>query len=331
MKRATIVVAMVLALSFLITGCGKKITLDLSFGQRIGTYSGEMEKGIPNGNGKFTTKNTDGTGWTYEGNWKKGHFEGEGKTTWESGQTEIGTYLNDSIVPMKGDEIKTLYTSPENFKNHVVEIVGKVFNTPEYSDSSVSFQMWGDFENSDKNTIVHVMDANFKVKADDYVKIIGTVGDVFKGKNAFGAEVTAPTITAKKSTVLSYQEAVVPTLKEVPANQTVTQLGYSVTVSKVEFAEKETRVYVKVENNGNAKFNLYSFNAKIVQSNKQFEEQDNWNTDYPKIQTDLLPSTSAEGIIAFPALEIKPFKILFDCSSDNWREDLKNFEYDIQF
>lgn len=116
MKRIATVVMIVLALSFLITGCGKEVTLDFSFGQRTGTYSGEMENGIPNGYGKFTTKNTDGTGWTYEGNWNNGHFEGEEKTTWKSGQIEIGTYLNDSIVPMKGDEIKTLYTSPENFK-----------------------------------------------------------------------------------------------------------------------------------------------------------------------------------------------------------------------
>lgn len=330
MKKMLSVIMSVLLVSLLITGCSKKITLNLSYGERTGTYSGDMKDGVPNGEGKFTTENKEGTGWTYEGSWKNGHFEGEGKTTWKSGQIEIGTYKNDVIVPLKGEEIKTLYTLPENFKNHMVEIVGKVFNTPEYTDSAVSFQMWVDFENNDKNTLINVYDPNFKVKADDYVKIVGLVGDVFKGMNAFGAEVTAPIVDAKDAKVLTYQEVVVPTIKEVAVNKTVTQLGYSVTVSKVEFAEKETRVYVKVENKGIAKFNLYSFNAKIVQDNKQFEEKNNWDADYPEIQTDLLPSNTTEGIIAFGPLEIKPFKILFDCSSDNWDEDLNDFEFDIQ-
>lgn len=329
MKKSIFVIALVVTLALAVSGCSKKITLNLAYGDRNGKYSGDMENGVPNGIGKFTSTNEEGTSWTYEGEFKNGHFEGEGKTTWKSGQMEIGTYKNDIIVPMKGDEIKTLYTSPENFKNHYVDIIGKVFNTPEYADGVVSFQMWGDIENSDNNTIVYVNDDEFKVKDGDYIKIVGLVGDVFKGKNAFGADMSAPTLTAKEYKVISYTEAVMPALKEVNVNQTQTQLGYSVTVEKVEFAEKETRVYVKVENNGSAKFNLYSFNSKIVQNSKQFEEQDNWDANYPEIQTDLLVGNTTEGVIAFPALEQSAFKILFDCSSDNYDEDLEEFVFDI--
>lgn len=166
MKKVITLVCVLTIISLMLSGCNKKITLNLAYGERTGTYSGEIVNGVPDGKGKFTTTNAEGGSWTYEGEFKNGHFEGEGKTTWKSGQVEIGTYKDDKIVPLKGDEIKTLYTSTENFKGRCVEIIGKVFNSPEYVDGAVSFQMWADTENSNNNTIVYVADGDFKVKAD---------------------------------------------------------------------------------------------------------------------------------------------------------------------
>ena len=83
------------------TGCGdtgtgtvenKEVTLSLPYGERTGTYSGDMVEGVPDGHGKFETKNEAGETWTYEGDFSAGVFEGEGKTTWEDGTVQIGTY-----------------------------------------------------------------------------------------------------------------------------------------------------------------------------------------------------------------------------------------------
>ena len=58
------------------TGCGdtgtgtvenKEVTLSLPYGERTGTYSGDMVEGVPDGHGKFETKNEAGETWTYEG------------------------------------------------------------------------------------------------------------------------------------------------------------------------------------------------------------------------------------------------------------------------
>jgi len=324
---ARLLLVCLLLIGGVLSGCSKseEITLNLSYGDRSGTYSGEMVDGVPNGYGKFTTTNSEGTSWTYEGNFKNGHFDGEGKTTWKSDQIEIGTYKDDVIVAMAGDEIKTLYTSPENFKHHSVEIIGKVFNSPEYTNEGVSFQMWGDPKNSNNNTIVHIYDPEFKVAAGDYIKVIGLVGDTFTGKNALGGEITAPTITARDYVVLSYQEAVAPTVTEIVANQTRDHLGYIVTVQKIELAKEETRVYVKVENTGKAKFSLYSFNSKIVQDGRQFEEQSNWEANYPKVQTDLFVGNISEGIIAFPPIGQSALVISLSGSSDNYKETIEDF------
>ena len=331
LKKRLLTLLLTVCLVLCFTGCAKEMTLSLSYGDRTGKYSGDLVDGVPHGQGKFTTTNAEGETWTYEGEFKNGHFDGEGKTTWKSGQGEIGTYKDDVIVPLKGDEIKTLFTTPENFKDHCVEVIGKVFAAPEYVDDGVAIQMWTDFENAENNVIVYVMDKDFKVEEEDYVKVVGLVGEPFTGENAFGGEITAPTVYAREYEVISYADAAMPTLKEVNVEQTQEQFGYAVTVQKVEFAEKETRVYIKVVNNGSDKFNLYSFNTKLSQDGKQFEEQDNWDAEYPEIQTELLVGNTTEGIIAFPAIEQKAFSIIIDASSDNWDEELNPYTFNIEF
>ena len=331
MKKRILALLLVGVLAFSLTGCEKEMALSLSFGDRTGTYSGAVnEAGIPDGYGKFTATNADGEKWTYEGEFKNGHFEGKGQTTWENGQREIGTYKNDVIVPLKDDELKSLYTTPDNYKYNCVEITGKVFAQPEYTDDGVALQMFQDYENSENNTIVYILDKDFKVKEGDYVKVIGIVGDTFLGENAFGGQVTAPTIAAREYSIVSYQDAVAPTTKSLDVNQTQTQFGYSITVQKVEYAETETRVYVKVDNQGSERFSLYSFNTKLTQNGKQYEEQMNWDAEYPEIQTDLLVGNSTEGIIAFPPIEEGSFTIIFEGQSDNWEEDLQPYTFDIE-
>ena len=318
-------------LVFSLAGCGEEMTLNLSYGDRTCTYSGDVnEQGLPHGQGKFTSTNLEGEKWTYEGKFKNGHFDGEGKTTWENGTMEIGTYKDDVIVPMKGNEIKSLYTTPEKFKNHYVEIIGQVFAAPEFDEDGVYLQMWADIENSENNTIVYIGDKDFDVKQDDYIRIVGIVGDVFEGENAFGGTVSAPIITAREYEVLSYQDALSPTLKNIEVNQTQTQYGYSVTLQKVEFAEKETRVYLKIDNQGSDTFYVYSFNAKITQAGKQFGEQDNWDAEYPEIQSDLLVGNSTEGIISFPKLNSGAFGVIIDASSENYDEDIKPFTFSVE-
>lgn len=314
-----------------LVGCGgKEITLNLAYGSRTGTYTGDMLDGIPHGSGKFATKNPEGVSWTYEGEFKNGHFEGQGKTTWTDGQIEIGTYKNDVIVPMKGDEIKALHSAPQTFKNHYVELTGRVFATPEYTNGVIALQMWADYQKNDKNTIVYIPDQDFAVEPDDYLKIIGIVRGEFEGRNAFGATVTAPVIYAKEYEILSYKDAVMPALHTLDVNKTITKSWYSVSIEKIEFAEKETRVYVKVQNDGIAEFSLYTYNAKISQAGKQYEEQGNWDADYPEIQRDLLSGNSTEGIIVFPPIEQKSFDIILEGCSSNYREGTGLYKFHIE-
>lgn len=111
MKRIMLViVTLILAVS--LSGCalmpkffGKRVenvkneemALTFSFGESTGTYTGEAVEGLPHGKGIFTSDNANETSWTYDGQWKKGHMEGMGETTWEDGFVQQGNYANDLL------------------------------------------------------------------------------------------------------------------------------------------------------------------------------------------------------------------------------------------
>ncbi len=75
------------------------MTLNFAFGQKSGTYTGQLANGLPDGKGSFTAADNEGNQWTYVGDWKSGHFQGTGTTTWPADSwVETGTYANDALV-----------------------------------------------------------------------------------------------------------------------------------------------------------------------------------------------------------------------------------------
>lgn len=67
------------------------------YGLRYGKFTGSFSNGNINGNGTFFSTNTDGTTWTYTGNFKDGHFSGKGKSKWSNGSSYKGEYKNDRM------------------------------------------------------------------------------------------------------------------------------------------------------------------------------------------------------------------------------------------
>jgi hypothetical protein len=80
-----------------VTTEGVELTLQFSFGERTGIYSGGMKDGLPDGQGTFESRNETGTAWVYEGGWEMGHLKGQGTTTFESGYRETGWYEGDNL------------------------------------------------------------------------------------------------------------------------------------------------------------------------------------------------------------------------------------------
>ncbi len=256
----------------------------------------------------------------------------------DSGEANNGTTSNGSqldegsenATPLSESEIQQMYTDPEKFIDRTVTLRGEVLNTPEADENGIYFQMYYDPENREMNTFIAYPDSDFELDDGDYVMLTGVVKGKVEGTNAFGATLTLPCIVADTLEKSSYAEVMAPSLKTVTlTDASVSQNNYTVSLTKVEFAEQETRLYFTVENAGTATFNLYSFNAKVVQNGKQYEEQTNYDADYPEIQSDLLPGVTTEGIIVFPAMDQANFQVVLDAYSDDYKEDFELYTFDV--
>lgn len=109
--RKTVLILLTIGLMIIVSACSvipglsqssdnvtnKEMTLTFDFGEKTGTYTGELAAGLPQGNGTFTSENSDGVVWTYEGEWEKGHMQGNGETVWDNSFKENGTYQNDYL------------------------------------------------------------------------------------------------------------------------------------------------------------------------------------------------------------------------------------------
>jgi hypothetical protein len=207
-------------------------------------------------------------------------------------------------------------SDPDAHKGARAEFVGKVFSAPERDAKGTYLQVWEDAQNSENNVIVGYADPNFAVEEGDYVRVVGTVKGKFTGKNAFGAELTVPTVIADTVKVVGATAAAPPPLAML-GRATGTQAGITITVSKVEFAAGETRVFVHVRNGSNASVSIYDSSAKAVQNGRQYDATFS-TADYPQLSDDLVAGASTSGVIVFP--KMKPggsLKLILEANSDN--------------
>lgn len=254
------------------------------------------------------------------------------------------TTKSSSNASKKSEEVKTkgklkaedyvkLYSDPKKYKGYEVELTGKVFTEPEKDDKGTYIQIWGDPENSEKNTLVAIKDPKLNVKTDDYVKVKGVVQDEYNGENALGGKINTPMILADSIEVVDYITAVAPTIKEIQVNKEINQNGIVITLQKVEIAKNQSRFYVKVKNNTNSNASFYSNSAKIIVGNKQLEEvyMDPKTTGLQEIQSDILPGIETEGVISYPAIDSqeKSFKLSAEASSDNYELNFNPYVFEV--
>jgi len=229
------------------------------------------------------------------------------------------------------ENFSKLATDPDKYKGSPITLTGKIFMDVEESEKQTGFQMWTNPAKSEGNVVVVYDGTGLKLKSDDFVKVTGKVEGALEGENMMGAKITAPRIFASKIEKVSAADVLAPTENTVQVNQTQTQHGVAITVEKIEFAKNETRLFLKVKNGSKAKASFYSFNAKLTQASSQFEPQDNYEANYPEVQSEILPGIETSGVIAFGAVDYtaKNFKVFLEASSDSWDLDFKPFVFDL--
>ena len=240
---------------------------------------------------------------------------------------------NSTKEPLTNEKWTEVNTNPDSFKGDPVDIIGKIFIAPEKDKNGTYFQMYTDPKNSEFNTIVAINDPNSNIKDGDYVHVIGKIKGKFSGENAFGAKLTAAAVNAEKVEKVDAKEILAPTKLKVDVNQSKEQHGLVITLKRIELANEETRLYVTIKNNSQQKASFYSFNTKAIQGSNQFEEQDNWEANYPKISSDILSGVESSGVVTLKPLDVntKSAKIFLEAGTDNYMLDFSPYVFDVVF
>ena len=227
---------------------------------------------------------------------------------------------------IKDSEIDELYTSPSDFKGRAFDFTAKVLQVEKDGDM-LYIQAFYDKKNYDKNTVITYDKTSLSVKEDDYIKVEGIVKGDFKGENAFGGDVTAPLITAKSVKKIAAADAY-PANKTVKVGTSITKGGCTATISKVDYTDDGTRVYLTIKNSGSGVFTTYTDQTVVVQDGKQYEA--NYNDEYEQMSTDIKSGASTEGIVCFDKLDKKEFTVSFTGYDADYNEYTFDFSINVK-
>lgn len=221
-----------------------------------------------------------------------------------------------------------VYTNAKRYKGYHINIKGQVFQAMSDDGNTKGIQVWLDPDTCEQNMMIYY-NTDTEVKQGDYISCTGYIDSVTKYKNAYGANMYAPKIISSDLKQVTYIEAMAPTTATItPDNLRYKKYGYEVSVDKIEFSERETRVYVTVTNNGNA--NFYFGNAVVIQDGKQYEETRNSGADYAEISNEIVTGASSSGVVAFPALSANGFELSIDIHSDDYDERFEKFVFSVK-
>jgi hypothetical protein len=221
-----------------------------------------------------------------------------------------------------------MLTNADDYKGRSVEsLPGVVFNVISQTEGDYEYQCWADDESN--NSFIIISETNLDLSEKDNVFVNGTVVKTVSGTNAFGGPIEAAVINV---TSVEKSETSVFNLADatIEVNQTQEQNGISVTLEKVELANKSTRIFLKISNNSNDKISVYSFNSYIKQGSTQYDRSD-ISYEEDTLQTELNIGIESSGVLSFSKIDSleEPFTISIDVSSDDFDIELTPFIFDI--
>lgn len=244
----------------------------------------------------------------------------------------VGTFLflNRETKPKFDEEgnpvfvelTNAVYTNAEDYLGYHVNIKGKVFQVMGDYDGAKGIQIWLDPETCEQNLMIFYS-TDVEIKQDDYIICSGYIDSIMEYENAYNAKTSAPLVYSFDLEKSTYKDVVAPTTDTIVLkNVKQEKYGYSVLFEKVEFSEKETRVYVTVKNNGKESLYVDADGAVIVQNGKQYNAEDNYDANYDKIPYEVVKGASSSGVIVFPPVKNEGFDFTIDVHSDESDEKL---------
>lgn len=229
------------------------------------------------------------------------------------------------------DNITAVATKPDDYKGKYIKFSGYVSSVDE-TDDMYGLQIYVDPDHNNSVLLEVSKDLmnNDKISEDSYIIADAKIDGSYDGETILGVSSTWAYLEAESIEKSTFQDTFgkAHTTWEF-SDKSVTQNGVTVSVTKVEFSDMETRVYLSVANNSSSNFTLQDYSAKIVQGSNQYETTTNYDADYKEIPSEMLPGVTAEGIMCFDKMDPAQFQLHLEGYSDDWDADFQPFTYDL--
>ena len=236
---------------------------------------------------------------------------------------------NKKPIYITEPEYSDFMVDPDAYLGKFVTLKGMVASAPfRLKNGNNVFYMYTDVKNYDGEVYVEV-DKSVVINDGDYVIVDGyDIGSSLRYKEykSYSVNPSVISTSVKKDT---YVNVMKPAIKTITPNEKMTDQGCTITIQKVEYAEEETRVYVKISNSSENEISTMLSKAAILKDSKQY------NYIYKDMKEELedLPSqvkggATVEGVIIFPAIE-GDFEIRLYPYSNDWKITLKEFAFFI--
>ena len=168
---------------------------------------------------------------------------------------------NTSSAPEQEKEvvdISSVTSDPDACKGKYVTFYGIVSQADE-SDDQYFYQVYTDTDYNNSVLVYAPKDlVSDTISNDDFINVIAKVDGAYSGQTVMGVDTTWAKLTAENIEKSSY----IDTFGKAHTawdfqDQVIEQQGINVAVTKVEFADNETRIYVTATNNSEDTVNLW--------------------------------------------------------------------------
>lgn len=256
----------------------------------------------------------------------------------QSSTTTSNSAINQNSDTLTNSNYNAISTNPNQYKDRWTKFSGEIITVETSGDITAVQLNLADLEFG-KIVIAYFTgwDSKQFIKG-DCLAIEGKIQGTVEGQNAFRATLSYPTMTGEKAAKLSCLDAKYPASRTL-MGPVVQQAGnVVVTVKKVEFAEKHTRVNISIKNlNSDRKVTFYNFNSYIVDGQNQYKSQSGFLYGTNDIDSTILPGIVEQGYLFFDPAPQKPFKLLLEVNEEYQTSDfdkginLDNLDHKMTF
>ena len=247
--------------------------------------------------------------------------------TTNGSQENVSWSINTNVTDKTPIGFTKLQENPYQYKGEYVKVGGEV-SAVEVIDNKTHALVHVDNLDYTK-TILVVCEVELDIKERSFILVEGTVGEEVTA--TITDEIEAIVINANNIKEVMYAQAFYPSLKEYNVDLREEQYGYEVVVEKIELADKETRIHIAINNNGENEINVYGESADLLQNNRIIDQQYNVYVPYPDLFSTVETGQSTYGVLVYPPINDNSNLTLYiKIYNSDFTENIDDYIFDIK-